>query len=125
MLFDTNALSAWAESDPALFRRVSMDRPWVVSTITLGEYRFGLLRSVRRAILEIWLDEMEADGGILVPDAQTARSYANLRDHTTRAGRVLPYHDLWIAALAVQHNLPVVSRDGHFDVIPGIRRIGW
>ena len=125
MLLDTNALSAWAESDAALFRRVPMDRPWFVSTITLGEYRFGLIKSIRRIALENWLETIEADGGILVPDLQTARVYAHLRDATARQGRNLPYHDLWIAALGVQHSLAVVTQDKHFDLIPGIRRIGW
>ena len=31
----------------------------------------------------------------------------------------------WIAALALQHRLPVLSRDEHFDDIPGIRREDW
>ena len=30
-----------------------------------------------------------------------------------------------IAALALQHELPVVSRDGHFDLVPGVRRIAF
>lgn len=125
MLLDTNALSAWAEGDAALFRRVPMDRPWFVSTITLGEYRFGLIKSIRRSALEKWLEVLETDGAILMPDSQTARVYADLRDVTTRQGRNLPYHDLWIAALGVQHTLAVITRDKHFDSIPGIRRIAW
>ena len=37
----------------------------------------------------------------------------------------VPYHDLWIGALALQHNVAVVSRDAHFNVMPGVRRIRW
>ena len=37
----------------------------------------------------------------------------------------VPYHDLWIGALALQHNVEVVSRDAHFDLMPDVRRIGW
>ena len=37
----------------------------------------------------------------------------------------MPYHDIWIGALALQHNVEVVSRDAHFDAMPGVRRIGW
>jgi predicted nucleic acid-binding protein len=32
---------------------------------------------------------------------------------------------VWIAALARQHALPILSRDRHFDFVPGLRRIGW
>lgn len=31
--------------------------------------------------------------------------------------------DLWIAALAVQHSLPLCSRDAHFEKVPQIARI--
>ncbi len=40
-------------------------------------------------------------------------------------GRPLPDNNIWIAALARQHNLTVISRDLHFDVIDGIRRMSW
>lgn len=125
MLLDTNALSAWAESDPGLLRVPRPDRPWFLSSIALGEYRFGLLQSTRRAELERWLEQVEAVCITLVLDATTARPYARLRAAVTRAGHAVPYHDLWIAASADQHGLEVVSRDTHFDLIPGVRRIGW
>jgi hypothetical protein len=31
----------------------------------------------------------------------------------------------WIAALALKHRLPVLSRDQHFDVVPDIERRSW
>jgi len=34
-------------------------------------------------------------------------------------------NDAWIAALAIQHGLPILSRDEHFDGLPGVQRIGW
>jgi predicted nucleic acid-binding protein len=30
---------------------------------------------------------------------------------------------VWIAALGLQHRLPVLSRDAHFDSVPGITRM--
>jgi predicted nucleic acid-binding protein len=39
--------------------------------------------------------------------------------------RDVPYHDIWIGALALPHNPKVVSRDAHFDKMPGVRRIAW
>ena len=125
MLLDTNALSAWAKRDPIFLRTPPMDRLWYLSAITLGEYRFGLLKSSQRGRLERWLEDTEPLCIVLAPDAQTARHYARLRFTVTSVGRNPQYHDLWIAALAVQHGLPVVSLDTHFDSIPGIRRIGW
>jgi tRNA(fMet)-specific endonuclease VapC len=42
-----------------------------------------------------------------------------------RLGRPIPANDAWIAALALQHRLPVLSRDEHFDVVVGIERKSW
>ena len=91
----------------------------------MGEYRFGVVNSTRRDALEHWLAGIEAACVVLAPDAETARHYANIRDALRRANTPIPYHDIWIAALAEQHGIDVVSRDAHFDRIPGVRRIGW
>ena len=40
-------------------------------------------------------------------------------------GRPIPENDVWIAALARQHELPIVSRDEHFDDVPGVERLAW
>jgi predicted nucleic acid-binding protein len=42
-----------------------------------------------------------------------------------RMGKPIPANDLWIAALCRQHSFPLSSRDRHFDVVPGIKRIEW
>jgi len=125
MLLDTNAISAWAEDDMGLLRVLPGDRPWYLPSIGLGEYRFGLMKSTRRASLERWLEGIEAFCVVLMPDAATARHYAEIRDLLERTHTPIPYHDVWIAALALQHALPLVTRDAHFDRISGIRRIAW
>ena len=125
MLLDTNAISAWAEEEAAFLGVLRGDRPWYLPSIALGEYRFGVVNSTRREALEYWLAEIKASCVVLAPDAGTARHYATIRDGLRRAQTPIPYHDIWIAALAEQHGLAVVTRDAHFDRVPGIRRIGW
>jgi tRNA(fMet)-specific endonuclease VapC len=125
MLLDTNAISDWAEQDSGVLYILRTDRPWFLPSIALGEYRYGLLASTRRVAHESWLVEIEAVCTVLNPDADTARHYAEIRHALMQANTPIPYHDIWIGAMAKQHDLPVVSRDAHFDRISGIRRIGW
>ena len=125
MLLDTNAISAWAEEDAGFLAVLRGDRPWYLPSIALGEYRFGVVNSTRREALEQWLAQVEAACVVLAPDAETARHYATIRDALRRANTPIPYHDIWIAALAEQHGLSVVTRDAHFAHVPGLRRIGW
>ena len=125
MILDTNAISAWAENDRALLGVLRGDRLWYLPSIALGEYRYGVLNSNRRELLERWLEQIEAACVVLAPDAATASHYAASRDALRRASTPVPYHDIWIAALARQHGLAVVTRDAHFDRVPGLQRVDW
>jgi predicted nucleic acid-binding protein len=58
-------------------------------------------------------------------DEGTAEHYAEIRVELKRSGRPIPVNDLWIAALARQHALPLLSRDQHFEFVRGLERIGW
>ena len=74
---------------------------------------------------ERWLVEYLPKFRVLIVDEQTTTSYATVRGELKRAGTPIPSNDVWIAALCRQHCLPVLSRDRHFDLVPGLRRIDW
>jgi predicted nucleic acid-binding protein len=81
-----------------------------VSVVTLGEYAVGATAAETRRFF---------------------RGYQPLalgRDLAVHAGRlqaVLPFelgeNDLWIAATALYHRMPLVSRDRVFKRVPGLR----
>lgn len=125
MILDTNALSAWCDDDRTLLAVLPSDRPLYLSIIVLGEYRFGIKAARDREMREEWLDRMEAALAVLDADSDTARNYADVREELRRAKTPVPENDLWIAALARQHDLPVLSRDAHFDKVPGVQRVTW
>ena len=60
--------------------------------------------------------------GILFPSRETAEHYARLFVQLKHAGTPVPDNDLWIAALALEHDLPLMTRDQHFDRIPQLLR---
>lgn len=55
----------------------------------------------------------------------TALAYAGLRVALKKLGKPIPANDAWIAALPIQHRMPVLTRDERFDSLPEILRIGW
>jgi predicted nucleic acid-binding protein len=55
----------------------------------------------------------------------TAAAYSEIRQTLKERATPIPSNDVWIAALARQHNLSILSTDPHFDRVPGIRRISW
>ena len=125
MILDTGALSALVAGDRALEPILGGSTRHHLPAIVLGEYRFGLIRSKFRTSLGTLLEEIEAHSEVLVVDSATARAYAALRDRLQSRGRPIPENDIWIAALAVQHHLPVVSCDRHFDSVEGLKRVEW
>ncbi len=123
MILDTNALSAWADGDADVEASALLANQPVVPVVVLGEYLFGIRQSRYRTHYEDWLRRTLPLVQIAISDSATAESYATIRLELKRSGRPIPANDLWIAALARQHALPVLSRDTHFDAIRDLERI--
>lgn len=93
--------------------------------IVLGEFRYGIARSRHRAAYEAWLASQLAHFDVLDVTEETTLAYAAVRVSLRQQGTPIPANDAWIAALALQHGLPVLSRDAHFDAVPGMSRRSW
>jgi tRNA(fMet)-specific endonuclease VapC len=125
MILDTNGLSALAEGELRLEPILRKATQIAVPVVVLGEYRYGIQQSRERQRYEHWLVEYLPKFRVLNVDEETTTSYAAVRGELKRAGTPIPSNDVWIAALCRQHSLPVLSRDRHFDLVPGLRRIDW
>ena len=125
MIVDTNALSAILDGDSAIAPVFERADVLAIPVITLGEYRFGISQSKRRAEHENSLQRNLPLYQILSITEETSEHYAQLRLALKRAGTPIPSNDLWIAALCRQHGFPVLSKDRHFDRVKGLRRVEW
>lgn len=125
MIVDTNGLSAWWLNEPSFIRHIAQAGRLCVPVPALAEFRFGILKSKFHEKMIAWLEESLATVSVLSADETTTRHYAEIRLQLTTAGTPIPMNALWIAAIARQHKLPVISRDTHFDHVTGITRIGW
>ena len=126
MILDTNAVSAvLAGRDEALHRILDGADQHHLPLHVIAEYQYGLLRLPRPQRLQALFRRLEADSIILFPDRATADLYALIRQELREKGQPIPENDVWIAALARQFDLEVVSQDTHFDSVPNLRRIGW
>jgi len=96
-----------------------------IPVIVLGEFRYGIAQSRHRPTYELWLKTNLHHFDVLSITAETAMSYALVRTSLKAKGTPIPGNDAWIAALAMEHKLPVLSRDHHFDAVWQVRRQGW
>ena len=125
MILDTSALSAFVDGDEAVGDALSQQARACIPVIVLGEFRYGIAQSRHRAAYEQWLKSELDHFEVLAVTAQTTTTYATLRVALKEQGTPIPANDAWIAALALQHKLPVLTRDRHFDAVPGVKRQGW
>jgi len=125
VILDTNALSAFVDGDAGVGDALRVQARAAIPVIVLGEFRYGIAQSKRRSSYEAWLASSLIHFDILSVTDETAIAYAALRLTLKQAGRPIPANDAWIAALALQHRLPVLSRDAHFDAVPGLDRRSW
>ena len=125
MILDTNALSALLDKDTALLEVIRESRELALPVIVLGEFRFGIGVSRRRDQYETWLRRDLSLFRVLPVVEETSVYYAAVRSELKTSGSPIPANDAWIAALAQQHRMPIVSRDTHFDKVKNIERLGW
>jgi tRNA(fMet)-specific endonuclease VapC len=117
---DTNRLTDLFKGDRALEERLeACDEVWI-PLIVLAEIKAGFYGGTQQHRNEAVLGRLLAKPafGVLMPGRQTAEQYARLFVQVKRAGTPVPDNDLWIAALALEHNLPLITRDQHFQRIP-------
>jgi predicted nucleic acid-binding protein len=127
VLVDTNVFSApLRPSGPlvALYRRHLVGHRLVIATQTLAELRYGALRAGWGERRLTQLAHLVRAALVLAPDDETTWANARLRTACEREGHPLhqPDHagDLWIAATAVRHGIPLVAHDSIFRGVPGL-----
>ncbi len=125
MILDTNALSAFADEDPAILAVLAAAELLAIPVIVLGEYRYGIALSRKKTGYSTWLNNLLPDCMVLEVNEQTTLYYADINLELRQAGRPIPTNDVWIAALCRQHRLSLLSRDRHFDFVSGNRRLQW
>jgi tRNA(fMet)-specific endonuclease VapC len=95
--------------------------PWVV----LGELHYGACRAQRREAQLALIREFLQTAMILLPDEKTSEQYGHTKAELAAIGKLIPDNDVWIAAVARQYDLPLVTRDAHFAAVSGLQVLHW
>jgi predicted nucleic acid-binding protein len=62
---------------------------------------------------------------VLASTESTAVLYGAIHASLAMAGTPIPQNDIWIAAVAREHELPLVTRDAHFPQVQGLVILTW
>ncbi len=124
-LLDTNIIIALFGNDASVKNRlVNADEVFISSTV-LGELYFGAQKSkhIKKNLSRI--EDFASSNAVLPCDTDTARFYGLIKKRLLEKGQPIPENDIWVAAVACQHGLIVVSRDGHFNEVENLKFETW
>lgn len=124
-LLDTNIVIALFKNEVQVRDQFANAAEVFVSSVVIGELFYGALHSGRVQQHLSQVREFAARVPVLPCDATTAEHYGEIKNVLRAKGRPLPENDVWIAAIAKQHGLTVVTRDQHFNEIDSLVLEAW
>jgi tRNA(fMet)-specific endonuclease VapC len=124
-LLDTNIVIAIFSRDEAVMTELAKSREIFIPSVVLGELYYGAQKSAHKKENTAVIDKFASANTILACDIDTARQYGKIKESLLAKGRPIPDNDIWIAAIAFQHHLPLVTRDLHFKDIKVLAIKSW
>ena len=128
-MLDTNICIYIAKGQPLAVRQHFEKHPLqalAMSTITVGELRFGAEKSQFRERALATLDQLVQ---MIRPSAlpmAAAEHYGHVRASLQRQGLPIGNNDLWLAAHALAEDWTLVTNNTReFDRVPGLRVENW
>jgi tRNA(fMet)-specific endonuclease VapC len=122
---DANRYSDFCRGDESSVRVIRTADRVVLPFSVLAELRAGFRCGARsnrnERLLTDFLQSPRVE--VVYADEATTHFYAILFAELRQAGTPIPTNDLWVAALVLQHDLVLFSRDRHFDQVPRIPRV--
>lgn len=124
-LLDTNIIIALFADETVIKNNLAQASEVFIPSIAIGELCYGARKSGRTQANLARIDELVVNSAVLVCDTETAHRYGDVKNNLRFRGRPLPENDIWIAALALQHNLILVTRDAHFQEVENLQTVVW
>ena len=104
-LLDTNVIIALFAGEVKVKEKLVLADEVFVPSIAVGELFFGARKSGRTSENLVRIEEFVAESVVLGCDTETSRLYGEIKHTLHLRGRPLPENDIWIAAIAFQHDL--------------------
>jgi len=123
VLLDTSAYSALRRGNPEMLRLVQRADRIVFTPIVIGELLAGFRKGHQTERNMTELSRMLESSRVMTVEISrtTAECYAQIFDGLRRIGKPIPENDIWISASAMEHGLPIVTADRHFEYVTQVR----
>ena len=115
-VLDTSAYSAFNRDQHDLGRLINPENEIFIPLIVIAELRAGFRAASRQRFNEsLLLELLDAPNvTVLRLSEATTGHYARIYGQLRQAGKPLGSNDIWIAALCLEHKLPLLTLDAGF-----------
>lgn len=119
-LLDTSVLVAIENGRP--LRTEALAETSAISVVTRAELRVGIFAAEDIETRDRRLMTFELANRIvtLPVDEKVSRAWSQMRAYTQASGKKIEVNDMWIAATAAAHEIPVLTQDRDFDALSGV-----
>lgn len=122
---DTNIAVYYLNGAPHVVRAFHENAPIRLPFITAGELLYGAKKSARpTSNLETYRDFIQSLDLVLATP-QTPEIYSSVKLQLESDGHPIPENDIWLAALAIEHEAVLVTNDAHFRYVAGLNTANW
>jgi tRNA(fMet)-specific endonuclease VapC len=124
-LLDTNIVIALFAADDSVQKHIAAAKEIFIPAVVIGELFFGAFKSTHTEENISRIEKFAFFNTVLSSGAVTGKGYGRIKNLLKKKGSPIPENDIWIAAVAIEHDLTLVTRDEHFTNIDGLRRKSW
>ncbi len=125
-LLDTNIIVPFLNGDQEIIKNFKKLAVVQIPFVVLGELYFGAYKSSNTEQNVSTIKEfVSTHCEIFYPRGDTLEVYGRIKQILSKKGKPIPENDIWIAALAVEYDTTLVTRDKHFNNISDIKLEVW
>ncbi|MGN6437754.1 MAG: type II toxin-antitoxin system VapC family toxin [Agriterribacter sp.] len=125
VLLDTNIISEWLKGDSIIADKIDRAEELFIPAIVIGEMFYGARYSKQVEKNIETIVSIAERYQVLQVDSSTAAIYGIVKAVLRKKGKPIPENDIWIASIALQHSLSLVTRDKHFKDVDNLTTIVW
>lgn len=125
-LLDTNIVIGLFANESSIIEKIKSSSSSIsIPSVVLGELFYGAEQSSKKEENRKKIDALAQASLVVECDLGTARLYGKIKSQLKDKGTPIPENDIWIAALAQQHQLTLITRDKHFNNIEVLFMESW
>lgn len=124
-LLDTNIISAIFKGDISVAKNILTSTNVFIPVIATGELFFGASLSNNSTRYLNDIHEITLSYSVININQDTCKHYGLIKSSLRKKGKPIPENDIWIAAIALQYNFIIVTKDNHFKEVEEVEIEAW